>query len=175
MEPQVVPVDASGMARLPDIEAPAAQDGALLAGPMVETAALGDEPYLDPFSYCAAVGTVDFPDHRYAGPYLVPVVADALRVPAASSPDRVKWRCFEGAVLGCASFDWPICAVTPSVPEMLEFCSKNPTARGLQAPNGNWSCNGTRPEIPAGENWPVDARGFLPTAWITIPPTPAAG
>ena len=76
--------------------------------------------------------------------------------------------------MGCASFDWPICALTPSVSEMVEFCTQNPGAQGLQAPNGSWSCQGTRPTIPQGENWPVDARGFLPGAWIVIPPAPAA-
>lgn len=140
-------------------------------GSTVRQAALEGE-WSDPFSYCQAVGTIDFPDRRYAGPIVATAVAEALRVPASSSPDRVKWRCYEGEVLGCASFDRPVCALTPSVPEMVEFCSKNPNARGLQAPGGDWACNGNRPEIPANQNWPVDARGFLPGAWIKVAAAP---
>jgi hypothetical protein len=127
-----------------------------------------DGPWPDPFSYCAAVGTVDFPDHRYAGPHLVPEIADALRVPDTSSPDRVKWRCYEGAVLACAAFDGPVCALTPTVAEMVAFCAQNPGTDNLLAPNGSWSCEGTQPVIPDDENWPVDARGFLPGAWQAI-------
>lgn len=127
-----------------------------------------DGPFADPFAYCAAVDTIDFPDYRYTGPHLVDDIADVLQVPVSSSPDRVKWRCYGGAVLACAAFDGPVCAATPSVAEMVEFCAKNPNARDLLAPNGSWSCNETRPEIPAGENWPVDARGFLPAAWQVV-------
>ena len=127
-----------------------------------------DGPWGDPFSYCSAVGTVDFPDHRYDGPRLVAAIANALRVPESSSPDRVKWRCYEGAVMACAAFDRPICAMTPTVAEMVEFCAQNPDATDLLAPNGRWSCEGSRPVIPEGDNWPVDARGFLPGAWQAV-------
>lgn len=136
----------------------------LAATDLMETA------WADPFAYCAAVGTVDFPDRRYAGPAVVAAIADVLRVPVSSSPDRIKWRCFDGAVVGCASFEGPVCASTPSVAEMIEFCARNPGARNLQAPNGSWRCDGTRPAIAEGEAWPVDARGFLPEAWMAIPP-----
>lgn len=139
----------------------------------LEVAAIGPTEWTDPFSYCAAMGTIDFPDRRYAGPAVALAIVETLRVPASSPPDRVKWRCVDGSVWACASFDWPVCAMTPSLTEMVEFCAKNPNAIGLQAPSGNWSCEGTRPVIPEGENWPVDERGFLPSAWIEIkPPSP---
>lgn len=123
----------------------------------------------DPFDYCAAVGTIDFPDSRYTGPAVGRAIADALRVPIASSPDRVRWRCVDGAVLGCASFRGPSCAMTPSVAEMVEFCVRNPNAKDLLAPNGTWSCAEGAPQIPQGQPWPVDSRGFLPGAWAAIP------
>lgn len=139
----------------------------------LEVAAIGPAEWTDPFSYCAAMGTIDFPDRRYAGPAVALAIVETLRVPASSPPDRVKWRCVDGAVWACASFDWPVCAVTPSLAEMVEYCAKNANAFGLQAPSGNWSCEGTRPVIPEGETWPVDERGFLPSAWIEIkPPSP---
>lgn len=142
---------------------------ASLADPMrLDAMAPDDGPWQDPFSYCSAVGTMDFPDHRYVGPHVVTAVADALRVPESSSPDRVKWRCYEGVVMACAAFDRPVCALTPTVAEMVEFCAQNPGSQNLVAPNGSWSCDGEQPVIPEGQNWPVDPRGFLPGAWQTV-------
>jgi hypothetical protein len=136
----------------------------------LDPAALPKNEWTDPFAYCAAVGTIDFPDHRYAGPMVTEAIASALRVPVSSPPDRVKWRCVDGAVLGCSGFRGPSCAPTPSVEEMLAFCAQNPGAVNLFAPNGTWSCNDTEPEIPSDQSWPVDARGFLPGAWFAIAP-----
>jgi hypothetical protein len=143
----------------------------------LDIASLDPDHWSDPFAYCKAVGTVDYPDQRYSGPHLTEAIAAALRVPVTSSPDRVKWRCDGGALLGCTSFRGSSCALTPSVTEMLEYCAQNPNAQGLLAPNGSWSCNETEPEIPAGQSWPVDSRGFLPGAWVEISPPPetAAG
>jgi len=122
----------------------------------------------DPFAYCAAVRTVDFPDRRYAGPALTDAIASALKVPASSSPDRVKWRCFDGALLGCTSFSGASCALTPTVAEMRDYCLTHPNATGLSAPNGTWGCADSTPEIPRGASWPIDPRGFLPGAWVEI-------
>jgi hypothetical protein len=142
----------------------------------LDLASLPVDNWHDPFAYCAAVGTIDFPDHRYTGPFVTEAIAAALHVPATSPPDRVKWRCVEGTVLACASFrNTPNCAPTPSVPEMIEYCAQNPNAVDLAAPNGSWFCSETEPQIPPGQSWPVDARGFLPGAWVEIaPPVEAA-
>ncbi|MGN6487704.1 MAG: hypothetical protein ACTHLT_07765, partial [Devosia sp.] len=76
----------------------------------------------------------------------------------------------DGAVYACASFDWPVCAMTPTAEEMLDYCQSHAGAARLLAPNGTWSCEGTRPRLPEGASWPVDARGFFPRAWIRVPP-----
>ena len=123
----------------------------------------------DVFAYCRSVGTVDYPDHRYSGPPVPVVVATAIGAPPSATPDRVRWRCLEGAVMACGSYDRVACAMTPSLNEMLEFCARRPGTRNLLAPNGNWHCDGTRPIIPTGENWPVDSRGFFPAAWVNVP------
>jgi hypothetical protein len=125
----------------------------------------------NPFDYCRAVGTVDYVDARYVGPHLTAEIADALRVPLASAPDRVSWRCAGGAVMACASFDWPVCAMTPAAPEMIDYCLRNPGATRLLAPNGTWSCDGNKPKLPEGANWPVDDRGFYPAGWIPVLPS----
>ncbi|HHY49171.1 MAG TPA: hypothetical protein GYA10_05425, partial [Alphaproteobacteria bacterium] len=83
------------------------------------------------------------------------------------------WRCADGSVLGCLSFTGPTCAPTPTIAEMMEYCLRHPDAQGLLAPNGTWACDGTEPVVPPGASWPVDARGFLPGAWVAILP-PAA-
>jgi hypothetical protein len=127
----------------------------------------------DPFVFCRAAGTVDRPDGRYTGPEVPPAVALALGVPEAAPADRVKWRCVEGAVWACASYGRPVCAVTPTIEEMTEFCKRYPGAQGMQAPNGTWSCEQQSPVIPIGETWPVDALGFLPGAWRLLVPAPA--
>lgn len=124
----------------------------------------------DPFAYCNAVKTIDYVDNRYSGPRFTADIADALRVPMESAPDRVSWRCVDGVIYACASFDWPVCAMTPTAQEMLDYCQRNPGVTRLLAPNGTWACEGTKPRIPDGASWPVDARGFFPNAWIPVLP-----
>ena len=112
----------------------------------------------DPFAYCAAIGTVDGPDRRYAGPASTPAIGAAF-----ASPTRApRWRCLNGALLACTAATDAACDPTPSVAQMIAHCTANP-------PSGTWSCRGTRPEIPLGQAWPVDARGFLPGAWKVVP------
>ena len=136
---------------------------------------LPPQQWTDPFEYCAAMGNMDYPDHRYAGPLLPTAVATALRVPESSPPDRARWRCADGQVLICRSFRGVGCAMTPTVSEMRTFCEQNPNSTDLWAPNGTWSCVETVPELPPGASWPVDARGFLPGAWVALPaPAPEA-
>lgn len=141
------------------------------ATPTPAAAASAGGATADIFSYCRQVDTIDYPDHRYTGPSVPPAVIAALGAPPSASADRVRWRCLDGAVLACATYDRPVCAMTPSVGEMMELCARRPNAANLLAPAGLWRCEGTRPVIASGENWPVDARGFLPGAWrpITAP------
>jgi len=165
---------------LPGAELPMGPDGAPMVatvGPaavaVAESAPAPAGGFTDPFAYCSAVRTIDYVDARYAGPRFTAAIADALRVPMGSAPDRVSWRCVDGVVYACASFDWPVCAMTPTAQEMLEYCQRNPGVTRLLAPNGTWSCEGNRPRIPEGASWPVDARGFFPPAWIPVLPPQA--
>ena len=126
--------------------------------------------FADPHAYCAGLRDINYVDARYTGPRFTADIADALRVPLESAPDRVSWRCVNGVVYACASFDWPVCAMTPTAGEMLEYCRRNPSVPRLLAPNGTWSCVAGRPNLPEGASWPVDERGFFPNAWIPVPP-----
>jgi hypothetical protein len=138
--------------------------------PAVAAIAPATGTFSDPFAYCNAVKTVDYVDSRYVGPRFTADIADALRVPMESAPDRVSWRCVNGVIYACASFDWPVCAMTPTAQEMVDYCQRNPGVTRLLAPNGTWSCEGIKPRIPDGASWPVDARGFFPNAWIPVLP-----
>jgi hypothetical protein len=175
-------------AQLPALPMPGVETS---AGPAVESTAatVADAPvaaatiaapvagtFDDPFAYCSAVKTIDYIDNRYTGPRFTAAIAEALRVPLQSAPDRVSWRCVDGVIYACASFDWPACAMTPTAQEMVEYCQRNPGSTRLLAPNGTWSCEGNRPRLPDGASWPVDARGFFPNAWIPVlPPQGPAG
>lgn len=163
-----LPPPGSEPAQMPELPMPPA-DPPLLASGESNVAPAGGT-FDDPFAYCSAVTTIDYVDSRYSGPRFTAAIAEALRVPLQSAPDRVSWRCVDGAVYACASFDWPVCAMTPTAEEMLDYCQSHPGAARLLAPNGTWSCEGTRPRLPEGASWPVDARGFFPRAWIRVPP-----
>lgn len=152
----------------------------LLAEPETVPARVAVAPpqtYDDPFAYCRAVGTVDYVDYRYTGPATVEAITSTLLIPAGSARDRVRWRCFEGAVLACTSYIGPICDMAPTVLEMREFCERNPNVEQLLAPSGTWACIDGKPQLPANASWPVDARGFLPQGWIAVtdPKTTGAG
>jgi len=138
-------------------------------------AAAPPETYDDPFAYCRAVGTIDYVDYRYNGPAVVAAMTSTLLIPAGSARDRVRWRCFEGAVLACTSYIGPICDMAPTVLEMREFCERNPSVEQLLAPSGTWACVDGKPQLPANASWPIDARGFLPQGWIPVPDPGASG
>lgn len=137
--------------------------------PLRVAAGPAPERYDDPFSYCGAVGTIDYIDQRYAGPAVPDAITRALPIAASAARDRVRWRCFEGTVLACTSYVGPICDSAPTVIEMREFCERNANVEQLLAPNGPWSCVDGKPQLPADASWPVDARGFLPQGWVDVP------
>jgi hypothetical protein len=45
----------------------------------------------------------------------------------------------------------------------------------LLAPSGTWACVNGKPQLPANASWPIDARGFLPQGWITVPDPGSTG
>ena len=138
--------------------------------PPVATADAALGTYSDPIQYCAAVGTVSAPESHYTGPAVPAVVAAALLVPASTPPSQIRWRCANGAAFACNAHHTNACMPTPTVDEMLKYCALHPGTANLPAPNGSWSCNGTRPVIPDDQSWPVDPEGFFPGGWIRVSP-----
>ena len=65
--------------------APAAEVAAPeTAAPLRVSGAAAPESYDDPFSYCRAVGTIDYIDHRYTGPAVTEAMTRVLLIPASS-------------------------------------------------------------------------------------------
>jgi len=126
--------------------------------------------YKSPFAYCHAVDTIDAPDSQYAGPAVPAPVAAAVGVTGAT--DQVRWRCAGQDVVACNANHGAACDLTPTVDSMIAYCAQHPDAKNIPAPNGFWACNGKRPVIPRDQKWPVDARGFFPGAWKSVPPPP---
>jgi len=160
-------------ASTPAAKAPEAVSAAVAAPASQTTAAaapVAAQNFSDPVRYCAAVRTIDAPDSRYAGPAVPPAVATALLLPKSADPSQVHWRCSGGVAFACNANNTDACSPTPTVQYMLQYCGQHPGAASMPAPNGSWSCNGTRPVIPADQSWPVDARGFFPDAWVRVSP-----
>ncbi len=132
--------------------------------------------YSDPFAYCAAVGTIDEPDDRWTGP---PVPPEVIEFFTENPGGGHFWRCFEGAVLGCAVGADLYCGQDVNTSEeptarMMEFCRANPDRPMLVSEFGHdniylWECRGTTPTISL-QMFHVDPRGFIEENWFEITP-----
>lgn len=125
-------------------------------------------------SYCAAVGTVDYPlqDPRWAGPDYPAWIVRALGVDEA--PDTAVWRCFDGVVLGCAAANtiacgkglWIESAGVVSA-DIQALCRHEPDTQCLAGTHCLYQCRSGRADF---NRYPVDARGFDRRDWRLIRP-----
>ncbi len=146
------------------------------------------ETYDDPFAYCQAVGTIDAPDARYAGPEVPAVIVKAIREAAEiaeSAPDDwvaqgTVWRCMDGQVWGCfrgANISCMAKANTDKTPseEMEAYCKKHPDSELIPASvTGRetvyeWRCSGEKPE-PVRQIFHPDKQGFISEFWYKLTP-----
>lgn len=144
--------------------------------------------FTDPFMYCAAVGTVDQPDARWAGPKVPEAVVEGL-IQAAGMPENAPrdllartsyWRCMDGHVYACFVGANLPCAVkadtrrTPT-PAMWLYCDQNPDADNIPAyVTGRetvyqWRCIRNQPTVVRQVAKP-DRRGFIKNIWYRIDP-----
>jgi hypothetical protein len=170
----------------------------LLANPAPAALAQGTT-FNDPFSYCAAVGTIDAPDSRYVGPKVPESIARGLQAAlqlSASAPlefliNGSSWRCMDGKVYACTVGANLPCeekadtSRTPSTP-LTQYCQQNPDADIPAVVTGRatvyeWKCQNGAPTI-VRQVFQPDARGFLSNIWYEIEPgssrsaqLPAAG
>jgi hypothetical protein len=142
--------------------------------------------FLDPYAYCAAVGTIDTPDEQYAGPDMPESVVQGLIEQGIVSDDappafqnNAVWRCMDGQVWAChfgANLPCEEKANTSRTPsqEMEAFCEENPAADTMpaavtgRATVYEWTCAEGKPE--AGRQlFQADPQGFLADFWTALP------
>jgi hypothetical protein len=159
---------------------------AALAGALLAHAAQGEERFDDPFAYCAAVGTIDAPDARYAGPKMPDAIARGLRTasglpedaPVAALRDHSIWRCMAGRVYACTFGANLPCKETADTSRsatsaMTAFCRDEPGADFIpmvvtgRATVYAWRCEQGAPAI-ARQITDPDARGYLANVWYAI-------
>jgi len=138
----------------------------------------------DPFSYCAAVGTIDAPDGRWVGP-AVPDAVGRFLLEKFNLDESLwdssffGWRCYQDEVRGCfVGANIPCGPANTSRepnPAMVEFCRENPEFDGIAfAATGHdtiylWDCRGGTPVID--RQWRhVDPQGFISENWHKILP-----
>jgi hypothetical protein len=142
----------------------------------------------DPFTYCAAVGTIDAPDARYTGPQVPHAIAEGLKKAFGAPTDApleafsrgTSWRCMGGKVYACnvgANLPCSEKVDTHRVPSqgMINWCRENPNADAIPAVASSratvyeWKCTNATPEIVRQVVQP-DAQGFLSNIWYQINP-----
>lgn len=157
-----------------------------LAGAIAAAACTAEQRFDDPFAYCAAVGTIDAPDARYAGPAMPDSIAGGLKAALGGSEDAPPawfregstWRCMGGKVYACtigANLPCSEKADTSRSPTaaMTAFCRDDPGADGIpmvatgRATVYAWRCAGDAPVIERRLTEP-DASGYLANVWYEI-------
>jgi hypothetical protein len=144
--------------------------------------------YADPFSYCAAVGTIDVPDGRYTGPAVPDAIAQGVKNASGASADApldifkqgTSWRCMDGKVYACfvgANLPCDSKANTDKTPTSAEtdYCKSNPNSDFIPAAvTGHdtiyaWRCNQETPAIDK-QVFHVDSQGYIQEIWYQLAP-----
>jgi hypothetical protein len=144
--------------------------------------------FTNPFTYCAAVNTMDTPDARYNGPQVPDAVVSglqkAMELPTGTPPPPLlqgsHWRCMDGKVYACtvgANLPCEDKANTDRDPtqEMNDYCAANQNSDVVPAAvTGHntvyeWHCQGATAEVVRQIMTP-DARGYLANIWYEISP-----
>jgi hypothetical protein len=142
------------------------------------SSALAQKTYSDPLPYCKAVGTIDKPDARYAGPKLPAWMAKKLNM----QPDQgnlMAWRCADGAVLACQYGANIPCDAKPGTSHkptqpIIDYCQQNPGSDFVPMvvtghdTNLSWACHGSTPAVIHSAQ--IDAHGYVAKYWREVSP-----
>jgi len=135
--------------------------------------------YSDPFTYCAAVTTIDAPDARYTGSKTPASILPAGPWPLGEG--SAYWRCMDNEVYACYVGANTPCgskangSTTPTE-GMLTWCKDNPDDTGIPAyvvgreTIYDWSCKDGMP-VAGHQRFHVDAQGYPAEYWQPIPST----
>ena len=147
------------------------------------------ETFADPFSYCAAVGTIDTPDARYTGTQVPDEIINGFKeaagLEASTEPtDMFRkttiWRCMDNKVYACnfgANLPCNSKANTDETPSqaMEDYCRANPDSDFIpMSVTGHstiysWHCIKDTPKL-LDQIEKVDAAGYLAQIWYEIEP-----
>jgi putative hemolysin len=147
----------------------------------------GQSSYNDPFTYCAAVGTIDTPDERYTGDEMPASVIQGLiqqGIVSADAPlafqQNAVWRCMANSVWVChfganlPCLEKADTAQTPAA-AMDEYCEANPTVAAIpaavtgRATVYEWRCTDGKPEV-GRQLFTADPQGYLAEFWYELIP-----
>lgn len=148
-----------------------------------------DQTFTDPFTYCAAIGTIDKPDGRYNGPETTDAIVKGYLKAAGIEPNSqysevykkmTTWRCMDNQVYACnfgANLPCDSKANTEKTPTqaMADFCQENPGADFIpmsvtgHAIIYSFQCVKDAPEL-LEQIAQVDAAGYLANIWYPIEP-----
>lgn len=147
--------------------------------------------FTDPFAYCAAIGTMDKPDARYAGTPVPDAVINGFKKAAGleSSTEPMDmlrkttlWRCMDNKVYACnfgANLPCDSKANTDRTPSqaLIDFCKASPDSEVIpMSVTGHdtiysWYCLKASPQV-LQQIAQVDKAGYLQQIWYAIEPSP---
>jgi hypothetical protein len=166
-------------------------DATQSATPATPTASVAAATYTDPFSYCAAVGTIDKPDASYTGVAVPDEIINGFKK-AASLQDSTEpmemfkkttiWRCMDKQVYVCnfgANLTCDSKADTNKDPTqaILDYCTANSDAEFVpmnvtgHSTIYSWRCVKTTPTL-LDQVAQVDAAGYLAQIWYAVSSNP---
>jgi hypothetical protein len=147
----------------------------------------GEASFTDPFAYCAAAGTVDAPDGRYAGEKMPDSIVRGmirLGITSANAPPEIRrnavWRCMNSHVRVChfgANIPCLEKADTSQSPPagMKAFCAENPATDTIPAAATGratvfqWRCTSGKPEA-VKRIFRSDQQGYFADFWHELTP-----
>ena len=166
--------------------APTLQSTPKQAQPTAAVVSSEQPVYDDPFTYCAAIGTIDTPNQQYTGPKMPDSIIKGMvkqGIVSADAPAEFQknavWRCMDHSVWVCqfgANLPCQEKADTSKVATsgMEDFCKASPTADNIpavvtgRATVYEWKCNAGKPEI-VKQVFQVDPQGYLANFWYKLP------
>ena len=151
---------------------------ALVVGSRASAFRATAESFDDPFTYCAAVGTINNPDGRYTGPE----TPEEIKQPFDYTEGAFRWRCMNGDVWSCSYGAnlpcWKANARRTPTVRMKRYCRTGPNGPIAAAITGHatiyaWNCKGGKAK--RGRQFRhVDAQGFVKEVWRRVPPPTGA-
>ncbi|MFL7868889.1 MAG: hypothetical protein AB8I58_08680 [Anaerolineales bacterium] len=165
--------------------APTPQSALTQVQPTAVVANPGQPVYDDPFTYCAAIGTIDTPNEQYTGPKMPDSIVEGMLKQGIVSSDaplefqkNAVWRCMDHSVWVCHfGANLPCLEKADTSKEatsgMEDFCKTSPTAESIpavvtgRATIFEWKCNAGKPEI-VRQVFQVDHQGYLANFWYKL-------